>query len=162
MQLQGERTVAGVRVLLPSVKKEQLATNPQHWSREWRALKSYHRWCCRGLRCKQRNRRMKVRCFSKRSSNRTPEIEARSIRGYSTRMIILDYGRRRYVSEVTRLLPTPTPPLRSSLRYYKIIDSFNNYDTILSKLSGEDINFEPDNNSEFLSNTTFEVCINWL
>ena len=117
MQLQGERTVAGVRVLLPSVKKEQLATNPQHWSREWRALKSYHRWCCRGLRCKQRNRRMKVRCFSKRSSNRTPEIEARSIRGYSTRMIILDYGRRRYVSEVTRLLPTPTPPLRSSLRF---------------------------------------------
>ncbi|RYR56066.1 hypothetical protein Ahy_A05g021872 isoform D [Arachis hypogaea] len=36
--------------------------------------------------------------------------------------------------------------------------SFDNYYTILSKLPGEGMNFEPDNSSEFLPNATIEYC----
>ncbi|CAJ1973899.1 unnamed protein product [Sphenostylis stenocarpa] len=42
-------------------------------------------------------------------------------------------------------------------RYYKIVGSSENYSSILSKLREEGIDFEPDNGSELLPNTTVEV-----
>ncbi|KAF1871440.1 hypothetical protein Lal_00020233 [Lupinus albus] len=42
-------------------------------------------------------------------------------------------------------------------RYYKIVGSSENYSSILSKLREEGIDFEPDNGSELLPNTTIEV-----
>ncbi|XP_047180253.1 probable transcriptional regulatory protein At2g25830 [Vigna umbellata] len=45
----------------------------------------------------------------------------------------------------------------SSERYYKIVGSSENYSSILSKLREEGIDFEPDNGSELLPNTTVEV-----
>ncbi|KAK7410385.1 hypothetical protein VNO78_01123 [Psophocarpus tetragonolobus] len=44
-----------------------------------------------------------------------------------------------------------------STRYYKIVGSSENYSSILSKLREEGIEFEPDNGSELLPNTTVEV-----
>ncbi|KEH36065.1 putative transcriptional regulator TACO1 [Medicago truncatula] len=44
-----------------------------------------------------------------------------------------------------------------SERYYKIVGSSENYSSILSKLREEGIEFEPDNGSELLPNTTIEV-----
>ncbi|KAK7351492.1 hypothetical protein VNO77_10999 [Canavalia gladiata] len=44
-----------------------------------------------------------------------------------------------------------------SERYYKIVGSSENYSSILSKLREEGIDFEPDNGSELLPNTTIEV-----
>lgn len=44
-----------------------------------------------------------------------------------------------------------------SQRYYKIVGSSENYSSILSKLREEGIDFEPDNGSELLPNTTIEV-----
>ncbi|XP_061369608.1 probable transcriptional regulatory protein At2g25830 [Gastrolobium bilobum] len=44
-----------------------------------------------------------------------------------------------------------------SERYYKIVGSSENYSSILSKLREDGINFEPDNGSELLPNTTIEV-----
>ncbi|TKY74548.1 transcriptional regulatory protein [Spatholobus suberectus] len=44
-----------------------------------------------------------------------------------------------------------------SERYYKIVGSSENYSSILSKLREEGIDFEPDNGSELLPNTTVEV-----
>ncbi|XP_017409160.1 probable transcriptional regulatory protein At2g25830 isoform X2 [Vigna angularis] len=46
----------------------------------------------------------------------------------------------------------------SSERYYKIVGSSENYSSILSKLREEGIDFEPDNGSELLPNTTVEDC----
>ncbi|AES73863.2 transcriptional regulatory plant protein, putative [Medicago truncatula] len=43
-----------------------------------------------------------------------------------------------------------------SERYYKIVGSSENYSSILSKLREEGIEFEPDNGSELLPNTTIE------
>lgn len=45
------------------------------------------------------------------------------------------------------------------VRYYKIVGSSENYSSILSKLREEGIDFEPDNGSELLPNTTVEVCL---
>ncbi|CAI8599853.1 unnamed protein product [Vicia faba] len=44
-----------------------------------------------------------------------------------------------------------------SERYYKIVGSSENYSSIVSKLREEGIDFEPDNGSELLPNTTIEV-----
>ncbi|KAK2446259.1 hypothetical protein P8452_23751 [Trifolium repens] len=44
-----------------------------------------------------------------------------------------------------------------SERYYKIVGSSENYSSILSKLREEGIDFESDNGSELLPNTTIEV-----
>ncbi|KAL4339109.1 hypothetical protein AHAS_Ahas12G0277300 [Arachis hypogaea] len=148
IMLQVERTVAGFRVLLPSTKKEQLTTISGHRSREWRALRSIsHPYYLQRVRdASKGTARGTCDGFGKRSSTGTPETEAGSVRGYSTGMIVLVYGRRGYADEATRLPP-----------YYKIIGSFDNYYTILSKVPGEGMNFEPDNSSEFLPNATIEV-----